>query len=57
MLPKESGFNQSQRLAVYASANRDVFAGLFSSRTHNLPSKDKLRNNQTERNVYMWMQQ
>ena len=55
MLSKKSGFNQS--IAVYAYANRDVFAGFFSSRRHNLQSKVKLSNNQTERNVYMWMQQ
>ena len=29
----------------------------LSSRRHNLPSKLKLRNNQTVQNVYMWMQQ
>ena len=29
MLPKESGFNQSETLAVYAYANRDVFTGFF----------------------------
>ena len=57
MLPKESGFNQSEKLAVYACANRDVFEAFLSSRRHNLPPNVKLRNNQTERNVYMWMQQ
>ena len=29
----------------------------LSSRRHNLPSKVRLRNDQTPRNVYMWMQQ
>ena len=29
MLPKESGFNQSQMAYVYAGANRDIFAGFF----------------------------
>ena len=28
----------------------------LSSRIHNLPSKVRLRNDQTPRNVYMWMQ-
>ena len=32
-------------------------AAFLSSQRHNLPSKLKLRNNQTARNVYMWMQQ
>ena len=57
MLPNESGFKQSESACCYACANRDVFAGFFSSRRHNLPSNVKLRNNQTEQNVYMWMQQ
>ena len=56
MLPKRVDLTNQKRLAVYACANRDVFEGFLSSRRHNLPSKVKLRNNQTERNVYMWMQ-
>ena len=60
------------RLPAVARAHCDVFqAGLpwqgmaklykrqnfLSSRRHNLPSKVRLRNDQTPRNVYMWMQQ
>ena len=55
--PKRGDSTNQKRLAVYACANRDVFAGFLSSRRHNLPSKVKLCYNQTERNVYMWMQQ
>ena len=47
MLPKRVDLTNHKRLAVYACANRDVFAGFFSSRRHNLPSKVKLRDNQT----------
>ena len=57
MLPKRVDLTNQKRLAVYACTNRGVFAGFCSSRKHNLPSKVKLRNNQTERNVCMWMQQ
>ena len=60
------------RLPAVARAHCDVFqAGLpwqgmaklykgsifWSSRRHNLPSKVRLRNDQTPRNVYMWMRQ
>ena len=55
--PNRVDLSNQKRPAFYACANRDVFAGFFSSRRHNLPPKVKLRNNQTERNVYMWMQQ
>ncbi len=55
--PKRVDLTNQKRLAVYAWANRDVFEGFLSSRRHHLPSKVKLRYNQTERNVYMWMQQ
>ena len=55
--PKRVDLTNQKRLAVYACANRDFFEGFLSSRRHNLPSKVKLRNNQTGRNVYMWMQQ
>ena len=54
---KRVDLTNQKRLAIYACANRDVFEGFLSSRRHNFPSKVKLRNNQTERNVYMWMQQ
>ena len=47
--PKRLDLTYHKRLAVHAWANRDVFPRF-------LPSKDKLCNNQTERNVYMWMQ-
>ena len=45
-----------------ARASRDIFqarlqAAFLSSLRHNLSSKVRLRNNQTPRNVYMWMQQ
>ena len=55
--PKIVDLTNHKRLVVYACANRDVFAGSFSSRRHNLPSKVKLHKKQTERNVYMLMQQ
>ncbi len=69
MVPKESGFNLSE--TAYARAECRVFyarlpwqgmvklykAAFLSLRRHNLPSKVRLRNNQTARNVYMWMQQ
>ena len=45
--PNIVGLTNQKRLAVYACVNRDVFAGFCSPRRHNLPSKLKLRNNQT----------
>ena len=71
MVPKENGFNQSERLPVVARARCDVLqarlpwqgivklynAAFLSSRRHYLPSKVRLHNHQTPRNVYMWMQQ
>ena len=74
MVPKESGFNQSDTASCCcARAHCDVFqagllwqgmakvykrkAAFLSSRRHNLPSKVRLRNDQTPQNVYTWMQQ
>ena len=66
MVPKENG-----RRPAVARAHCDVFqAGLprqgiaklykcriFVITRHNLPSKVRLHNDQTPRNVYVWMQQ
>ena len=65
MVPKEIGFNQSETacglctglvlriLCSSAMARDDEIKAAFSSlRRHNLPSKVRLRNNQTARNVY-----
>ena len=72
MVPKESGFNQSEmasgkcalrvwQFSMLACHGKGCWsytkASFLSSRRHNLPSKVKLCNNQTVRNVYMWMQQ
>ena len=51
MVPKESGFNQSET----ACNLWQEMVKFLSSRRHNLPSKLKLRNNQAIRNVGMWM--
>ena len=71
MAPKESGSTNQKRLPANAHAHRDVFQarlpmqdmvvklnkGIFlSSQRHNLPSKVRICNNQTARNVYMTMQ-
>ena len=70
MVPKQNGFNQSEvacdlcarfvcRFACSPPMARDgevILRQHFSSRRHNLPSKVRLRNNQTAWNVYMWMQ-
>ena len=59
--PKESGFKQSQTACCLCVAQIVTFSQDFFHHGDiffiNLPSKVKLRNNQTERNVYMWMQQ
>ena len=67
MIPKESGFNQITNDFRQMRAHRVTFsmlafhgkgwlnytkAAFLSSRRHNLPSKVKLCNNQTVRNVY-----
>ena len=72
MVPKEIGFNQSDNGVLLLRAHIVMFfrlachgkgwrcytkAAFLSSRRHNLPSKVRLRNDQTVRNVYMWMQQ
>ena len=71
MVPKESGLTNQKLLPYNAYAHRDVFearlpweemvtlnkAAFLSSRRHNLPSKVRLCNNQTARNVYMSTQQ
>ena len=51
MLPKTVDLTNRKRLAVYACANREVLAEFVSPRRHKLPSKVKLRNNQTD----MWI--
>ena len=70
MVPKRMDSTNQKRLAHFASAHCDVFqarpswqgivkfykGSIFVITGHNLPSKVKLRNNQTKRNVYMWMQ-
>ena len=71
MVPKRMDSANQTRLPAVARAHCDVFqAGLpwqgmaklykgsiLSSWRHNLPSKVRLCNDQTPRNVYMWMQQ
>ena len=67
MVPKESAFNQSvaasgtcarkaRRFPGSSATMRDGKLLQMPSRRNNSPSKLKLRNNQTVRNVYMWMQ-
>ena len=71
MVPRVDSTNRT-RLPSNAHAHRDVFqarlpweemvklntkAAFLSSRRHNLPSKVRLCNNQTARNVYMSTQQ
>ena len=69
--PKRVDSTNQQRLPPNANAHRDVFqtrlplqemvklnkCSFLSSRRHNLPSKVRLCNNQTARDVYMSMQQ
>ena len=66
MIPKGNGFNQSGtrahcdvfRLACHGKGWRSYTnAAFLSSRRHTLPSKVRLRNDQTPRNVYVWIQQ
>ena len=64
MIPKESGFNQSATTSAFPGSSAIARDGevkqrqfFLSSRRHNLPSKVRLCNNQTARDVYMSMQQ
>ena len=72
MVPKDCGFNQSEtacgicariawRFPCLPATERDggwTYGNTaFLLSRHNSPSKLTLRNNQTARNVYMWMQQ
>ena len=72
MAPKESGFTQSVAASGIRARKARRFPGSSAtmrdgkllqmphslpSLRNNSPSKLKLRNNQTVRNVYTWMQQ
>ena len=65
MVPKESGFNQSETASSCFPGSPPMTRDgevkqrqhFLSSSRHNLPSKVRLCNNQTARNFYMSIQQ
>ena len=59
MVLKECGYMDSMTFSMLVCNGKGWWtytnAVFFSSRSHDLPTKLKLRNNQTIRNVGMWM--